>query len=237
MCWSETATIAFAGLGTAATVIAYRRGEPLAIWGTIGYFTSMEVLQLGGYAVIDQCGSPANRLITQLSYLHIALQPIIVNLFVMALSPTPIPAGTRKLVLTLASLGSALLFLRLVPMDWAGSCSPGDVFCGADFCTVSGTWHLAWEIPVNRIWDHIPVFGDRIQVPGYMASTLLLPLLYGAWRFALFNLCFGPLTAALLTSNPNELPAIWCLFSVGIVVISISPPIRRFVAPTGGHPA
>lgn len=231
MCWSETATLAFAGLGTGATLVAWHRGEPRAIWGTIGYFTAMEVLQLGGYAVIDQCDNPANRLITQLSYLHIALQPIIVNLFVMSLSPTPIPAATRRLVLRLASLGTAILFLRLVPMDWAGSCSPGDVFCGPDFCTVSGDWHLAWEFPVNRIWDHVPVLGDRIQVPAYMATTLLLPLVYGAWRFALFNLCCGPVLAAVLTDTPNELPAVWCLFSVGIVLISLNPAIRRGMAP------
>lgn len=237
MCWSETATLAFAGLGTAATLVAYRRGEPLAIWGTIGYFTSMELLQLGGYAVINQCEAPANRLITQLSYLHIALQPIIVNLFVMALSPTPIPAATRRLVLMLASLGTAVLLLRLVPMGWAGTCSAGDVFCGPDYCTVSGNWHLAWEVPLNRPWDLIPLVGDYIQIPGYMMTTLLLPLLYGAWRFSLFNLCFGPILAAILTDNPNEWPAVWCLFSVGIVLITLSPVIRRTIAPDRAHPA
>ena len=35
--------------------------------------------------------------------------------------------------------------------------------------------------------------------------------------------------ASALTSNPNEFPAIWCLFSVGIIVIGLSPWIRQRV--------
>ncbi|MEL6418044.1 MAG: DUF5765 domain-containing protein, partial [Pseudomonadota bacterium] len=40
------------GLGTAATVAAARRGEPKAIWLTMGYFTAMEALQAAGYRVV-----------------------------------------------------------------------------------------------------------------------------------------------------------------------------------------
>ena len=86
MCWSMTASVAMVAAGGAATGVALRRGEPRAIWMTLGYFTVMEFLQATGYAVIDQCGDPANRTITLLSYLHIAFQPLFVNAFAMAIA-------------------------------------------------------------------------------------------------------------------------------------------------------
>lgn len=53
MCRSATASLAMVGLGGIATAVAFRRGEPKAIWLAIGYFTVMEALQAAGYAVVD----------------------------------------------------------------------------------------------------------------------------------------------------------------------------------------
>jgi hypothetical protein len=55
-------------------------------------------------------------------------------------------------------------------------------------------------------------------------------MLYGAWRFVLFHALIGPLLARQLTSDANETPAIWCLFSVGILLIVLAPPLRRFLS-------
>jgi hypothetical protein len=37
----------------------------------------------------------------------------------------------------------------------------------------------------------------------------------------------GPVLAIQLTSEPNEMPAIWCLFSIAIVLISLNPRLWR----------
>ena len=87
MCWSAGASIAMTAAGGAAMVVSAARGDPKAIWLTLGYFTVMEALQAAGYAVVDQCGSNANQGITLLSYLHIAGQPIVINAFAMAIAP------------------------------------------------------------------------------------------------------------------------------------------------------
>ena len=50
MCWSATASIAMVGIGVVATGVTAARGEPRAIWLTLGYFTVMEALQATGYA-------------------------------------------------------------------------------------------------------------------------------------------------------------------------------------------
>jgi hypothetical protein len=78
------------------------------------------------------------------------------------------------------------------------------------------------------------IFGVPGQFPSYILAVFALPLLYGAWRFVLFHLSVGPLLALTLTDDSNEMPAIWCLFSIGILLVALSPTIRRRVF--GGRP-
>ena len=227
MCWSEGASVAMFGLGTAAALVTLRRGEPLAIPATLAFFAVMEALQAGGYRVIDQCDLGANQTVTALSYLHITLQPIFINAFAMAIAPRPVSPGMRRLVYALAGIATALLMLRLVPFGWAGPCRPGDPLCGAGLCTTSGTWHLAWDVPLRDILFWAPdIMRDYVPFPEYMLAVFALPLIYGAWRLVIFHAVLGPILAMLLTDDLNEMPAIWCLFSVGLVILGLSPLIR-----------
>ena len=41
------------------------------------------------HAICVQCGNPANQAVTLASYLHIALQPLFINAFCMAIAPAP----------------------------------------------------------------------------------------------------------------------------------------------------
>jgi hypothetical protein len=209
--------------GGAAMAVSWYRGDRKAIWLTLGYFTFMEALQATGYAVVDQCGTPGNRAVTLLSYLHIAFQPIFINAFAMAIAPRPVPPRLRRAVYAIAALCSAALLLRLVPAEAFGQCRQGDVRCGSRLCLVSGEWHIGWEVPLN---DLPRVLGLPVQFPAYLFAVFALPLVYGAWRFALLHALSGPILASMLTGNPNEMPAIWCLFSIGIILIALSPTVR-----------
>ena len=51
----------------------------------------------------------------------------------------------------------------------------------------------------------------------------------GAWRFVLVHAFAGPILASMLTDNPNEMPAVWCLLSIAILCIGLSPFVRRRV--------
>ena len=191
----------------------------------------MEALQAIGYTVVDECGSSTNQSVTLLSYLHIAFQPIFINAFAMALMADAVTPRMRRWVYALAALASLLLLARLAPFSWAGHCAPGDTLCGPSFCTVSGDWHIAWEMPLNDMWG---VFGGGVldSAPSpYVLAIFALPLAYGAWRFVLIHAALGPGLASALTSDPNEMPAIWCLFSIGLMMIGMSPFIRRQLAP------
>lgn len=229
MCWSEGASLAMVGVGVAATVVTARRGEPVAIPATLGFFAVMEALQVGGYWVIDECTSGANQSFTLLSYLHIAFQPIFINAFGMAIIPGRITPAIRRLVFALSGLATLLIVMRLVPFNWAGQCRPGDILCGPALCTISGTWHLGWEVPLNDMWHATGAFRKVLPFPAYIAAVFILPLFYGAWRYVLYHAALGPLLAMFLTDNPNEMPAIWCLFSVGLALIGLSPMVRQRV--------
>lgn len=232
MCWSETASLAMTGLGIAAAGVTAWRGMPAAVPATLGYFAAMEALQAAGYGVIDQCGTPANEAITYLSVLHIVFQPFLINLFAMALVVGGVSPRMRAFALSACALSAAIMLVQLYPFGWAGPCRLGDTLCGPELCTRSGTWHLAWDVPYNGLL--VPVdaaLGTRWAFPTYTLTVFLVPLLYGAWRFVIFHALAGPILATQLTDQPTEYPAVWCLFSVGLVLIALSPWLwRRFEA-------
>ncbi len=217
------------GLGGVATVVTIRRGDVPAIPLTLGYFTAMEALQVWGYMVIDQCGVPSNQTVTLLSVLHIVFQPFVINAFAMALIARPVGLAMKTLVFSLCAASSVLMLLQLYPFEWAGACTPGSQLCAERLCTVTGDWHQAWDVPYNGLLTGLPLpdIVAKLGFPSYILAAFALPLLYGAWRLVLFHALAGPIAAGLLTDNPNEVPAIWCLFSIAIILIALSPLVRR----------
>ncbi len=234
MCWSEAATWTMVGIGSAGAALAWYRDEPAAIWGTIGFFTGMEALQVWGYQVLDQCGAAPNSAVTLLSYLHISLQPLVINLFCMALVGPAVTPRMRRFILGITVLACLMLLARLIPAPRLGHCPPNVPLCGVEMCTVSGSWHLGWTVPLNNLFSLQPWLGPMGQFPDYMLAAFLLPCLYGAWRFALFNAAMGPGLSSIITDNPHEMPAVWCFFSVGILLIGISPGFRQRLQGPGG---
>ena len=228
MCWSATASISMVGIGVVVTAVAASRGQPRAIWLTLGYFTVMEALQATGYAVVDQCGTASNQAITLLSYLHIVFQPFFINAFAMELVPGSVKARLRRGVYLCCAASSAVMLAQLYPFEWAGSCRPGAALCGDRLCLASGEWHIAWNIPYNGLLRPLEdALGIQSSFPTYFLAAFVMPLAYGAWRLVIFHALAGPILANALTANPNEAPAVWCLFSIGILLIGLSPLIRR----------
>lgn len=228
MCWNLAATATMVGVGSVATAGTALRGDAPAIPLTIGYFTLMEALQTAGYLVINRCGDPVNQVVTLLSVLHIVFQPFFINAFAMELTPVEVRERARLAVFSVCGLSAAVMLMQLYPFTWAGHCRPGSLLCGPALCTVSGDWHIAWNIPYNGMLEPLTkALGVTFGFPTYFAAVFVLPLFYGAWRLVLFHALAGPLLASVFTRNPNELPAVWCLFSIGIVLVASSRMIRR----------
>lgn len=233
MCWSLAASGVFAAAGFAAAVWTARRGEPREITATCAYFAVMEGLQAATWPVIDRCDSPANQILTLLGYLHIAFQPVFINAFSLCFVPRAVARRVAPWAYAIAAAAGALMVVQLYPFEWAGSCRIGRPLCGEGLCSFTGSWHLAWSLPVNGIGNELargPLgWFFESGFPGYVVAGFLLPLFYGAWRITAFHYLLGPGLAHLLTDDPQEWPAVWCLLSIAIVLVALLPQVRPYL--------
>jgi hypothetical protein len=105
------------------------------------------------------------------------------------------------------------------PFAWAGHCLPGvRPMCGEIMCAFHGNWHIAWSVPVRDISD---------RFSWYFIAAFIVPTLYGSWRWTFYHLMTGPVLARLTTGNLNEWPAVWCLFSIDLLIIIINTRVRN----------
>ncbi len=145
-----------------------------------------------------------------------------------------IPAEVRKRITVwvygICLFSVLVMLIQVFPFDWAGQCDIRRPLCSDRLCSVSGNWHIAWEVPLNGIGNHLTnnfnLPGIRGGFPTYVLAAVLLPLLYGSWRLTLYHLLLGPILARLTTDNLNEFPAVWCLLSIGILIIVVKTPLR-----------
>lgn len=232
MCWSGEASLALAAIGLGGTLWGAYKKESIALWGGLGYFSLMELLQAYTYTVINQCNLPSNQIATLIAYLHVAFQPFFLNAMSMYFIPERIRKKIQYPVYFLCFASAIYMIVQLYPFDWAGKCLQGRYFCGPKLCSVSGSWHIAWEIPLNGIgnWDGRSFLAFLFSSSAsYPIVTYALPFWYGSWRFIVYLFFVGPLLTSFLTTNLNEHPAVWCLLSIGILMIVIIHPLRQFL--------
>lgn len=180
----------------------------------------MELLQAATYVVIDQCGLPSNQWLTRLSYAHIAFQPFFINLLAMSFIPPDKARRLRKGVLVVCALGAALMMSKLYVPSAAWACDPAIPLCGTNTCSFHGDWHIAWRLYLSSVDSSFLC---------YFIPAFFLPLFYGAWRWTFYHLLVGPLPAFFLTSNKDEMPAIWCLMSIGFLLALHVKPIEHWM--------
>jgi hypothetical protein len=229
MCWSGEASTVLATVGIASSAYAAWRREPPMLYMALLYFSLMEALQAYTYSVIGQCANPANQIATLLGYLHIAFQPFFVNAVSMYFIPEPVRRRIAVPVYTLCFAAAIVMLIQLYPFDWAGHCDPSRPLCGPQLCSVRGNWHIAWEVPTNNIGNWFVGTFFNSGFIAYEIVAFMLPMLYGSWRFTSYHYLLGPFLSRLLTSNVNEYPAVWCLLSIGLLMIVVKTPIRRLL--------
>lgn len=220
MCWSGPASGAFGILGVVSAIYMYKKGWDKALWIPILFFSLMEFLQFGLYFHLGECDVRMNQILTFLGYIHISLQVVFINMFSMHFIPKRVRAKIYGVVYTFAFAGVIMLLMRLYPFNWAGACEVGvSTFCGPQMCSVPGQWHLAFEAPLNGL--------SALTWVGYTFMAFVLPMLYGSWRMTAYHLLIGPGLASLLTNNPNEFAAVWCLISISYILLIFITPLRR----------
>jgi len=221
MCWSGEASALLATAGLCSTAYVAYKKEDKHLWMPLGYFSLMELLQAVTYHYIDSCGAPINQVLTLLGYLHITFQPFFINMFAMHFLPKHVKEKIQDWVYAICFVGSILMLIKLYPFEWGGMCPIGkEALCESNLCSVHGNWHIAWNIPLNSLaylkW-------------GYAFPGMILPFVYGSWRLGLYLYLLGPFMAGFFTDNLNEWPAVWCLLSIGLLLVVIKTPIRKYL--------
>ncbi len=233
MCWSMGASIAMSVAGGAATGYLVAKGKPATLWAPMGFFTAMEVLQAFSYPVIGQCGHPTNYALTWASFIHITLHPLAFSLIYLAFLPADFAQRIKWPVVGLSLCAAMATLSMMYPFAGAGACDPNRMMCGENVCTYMGNLHLAWQFPFNgygnSFRDKPALWLARDGFVAYQLMVFYVPVLYGAWRLAMYFFITGPVLAKLLTNNVDEQPAIWCLLSVGLLIAILSPRLRQFL--------
>ncbi len=230
MCWSGPASYTIAAVGVIATVKAIRQGESPLLWSPLVYFTAIEVLQGYSYSVEGQCALPQNQVAALLAYIHIAFQPLFTGILALYFIPKDVRGMMAPVVFGLGALTGAYLLLQIYPFEWAGPCRPGRLLCSDHLCVKAESWHIGWHLTLNDLGESLPatIFGQQydLNFPVYFTVMFLLPAALGAWKVAGFQLLIGPTLAWASTDSPTEMPAIWCLFSLGIVMMIVFTPLK-----------
>jgi Family of unknown function (DUF5765) len=233
MCWSGEASAVLATAGFASTAYFYHKGESKALCAALAYFSLMELLQAYTYTVIDQCFNPKNQIATFLGYMHIAFQPFFINAVALYFIPEAMRKRIAGWVYILCFAAATIFMMRIYPFTGISYCYEKSFqfllateikfempFCGPQICSTSGNWHIAWAIPANASLQ---------MANAYVYTAFLLPLLYGSWKVVLYHFLTGPLLAYFTTSNMNEWAAVWCLYSIGLLLLLIKTPVRHML--------
>lgn len=222
MCWSGEASAAITALGVAVTFhSACIKKESKLLWLPLGYFTLMELLQAYTYSVIDNCGMPANEIATLLGYLHIVFQPFFIQMISLYFIDKRVARKVAPWAYGACFVAAIIMLIKLYPFGWAPMCDPATrPMCGHTLCSFHGNWHIAWGLPINDLMSNIP---------SYLIVGFILPVLYGSWKFTLWHFLAGPLLAWMTTDSLQEWPAIWCLFSLELMLIVTSTRLREMM--------
>ena len=256
MCWSGEASTVMALVGITGSCLEARKsftypselggGSEWEVEGlsgkhnlrasTLAYFSLMELLQAFNYTTLGSI-DPYNALYALLGFIHISFQPLFITWFCLSF----LPRQRRMYWMTSTTILSATVsFIFLcglivnpsLPGCFATHCEPlTDITllmqnsqlasCSAtEFVSLKGDWHIAWQWASNSC---------QFTRNSYFVIAFFLPIIYGAYRVMIFSLIFGPLLSLLLTNNPHELAAIWCLLSIGFLSCVKIPWIEKFL--------
>ena len=222
MCWSGEASAAIAIGGLTSAYLLKRRGEAKEIYLPTAYFVLMEGLQAFTYMVVDDCGSMPNLVLTYLAIIHISFQPFFINMLGMEFVPAKVKKRVSRWVYLASAVGATMCLVKLLPAyDLLGRCAEGEPLCShARTCAYSGQWHIAWEVLLNGVnpsWVY------------YLLAAFIVPVLYGSWKWSVYHFFVGPFMAAMTTSDVNERPAVWCLFSTMIIALLVNTRLRNYI--------
>mmetsp|Transcript_27121 Transcript_27121/g.94084 ORF Transcript_27121/g.94084 Transcript_27121/m.94084 type:complete len:338 (-) Transcript_27121:297-1310(-) len=216
MCFTQEVSALFACI---MWVFAAVWKGPTGARVTVAYFALMETIQAAQYSVLGEqpeginhpnCQLWSNKALTWAGMIHLCFQPFFSNMFLTQFMSTA-QRKQMRLVLVLCLLGGISMMNRFFVSSVDVPCTLGvEPLCGPHTCSFQGSTHVAWQMPLQHC-------DQDYFTPGFQLHFFLffLPVFaMGMWRHTLFLLISGPIIGRLLTDHHDEIPAIWCFFSI-----------------------
>jgi len=180
----------------------------------VAYFAAMETLQAFQYSYVGLCDDPVNKVLTILGFVHLAFQPLFVNLYLGCFMNNA-QKKYLPLILGLCLFAGVMMSNRMVFTLGDIPCQyKVEPMCGLTTCTFRGDVHLAWQMPLQHSDQDYFTPGFTLHFFMFYLPTFAL----GMYEYTIFLLLSGPFLGRALTSHNDEIPAIWCFFSIVQVI-------------------
>lgn len=214
MCFGATHSIVSLCILLGAGVVGWMQGVDSRLYLTCFFLAIKEWLQWQSYR--EPGCTPWNLHLSELSWLHISLQPFFVNLFLSALAPTTV-AREYRVILVLCILFAIANLLRLDTirsrMGWSTVwCTPNrpQNLCREKTCSRPGRHHLAYGFRLASADAHS-------SIPSSFTYSLLSfapGLILGPRHWTAVHILVALVSAFLIAPHDaGEAGAIWCLNS------------------------
>jgi hypothetical protein len=222
MCYnaSMSYTLGALGLGTAGYLAAVRpKLKYQYVMMVLLFYTSMELLQGVQYGFVNQCSSRVNRILTEVAYVLVIVQPLMWNLFFYLNSSScdqrVFQVGMVLSLLWLAfNLSARILHGRVGPRQTKDM----SAFAGKQVCTRRKTSHLYWE------WTSANFMDFTATYLWYLLLWFIPPLLVAKHRVSAYVMAvFAGLGSAMayISGEPYIFASAWCYISVPMILTMV----------------
>lgn len=241
MCFTKEMSGGFAALGLFMSIWVYSKTDNMQLAAGVFYFFLMEFLQYFQYLVIDDCENPTNQILTVLGFLHICFQPYFTHIINSALTKSPTYLGYYVPILRMTIIAGVMLFARFAltyhpsfapASHFEGGGIPGARWEGDEYnssgvstewlraeklCTLSGKFHLRWEVPMADVSYYVPSAAIHSFFM-FMPFFVIKPknIIQGLVLWAT-----GPALANYISPDLTEQASIWCFFSISQIAIML----------------
>lgn len=224
MCYSAGMSFTLAAVGALASVAAlldptWRRN---LTYVPLIFYTCMELLQGIQYSHVNMCGTPANRLSTEVAYVLVIVQPLMWNLLFYLRSPA-VSCDRRLFVLGMVMAAIWMVFHVAARILHGVEGYPGRTFGTNTYdgdssgCTLRDPGHhLYWK------WASADLGALEASWLMYLLVWFVPALVSRTSRAEAAFTMAGAALAAVVTwrwgSRRDEYASLWCMFSVPLLV-------------------
>jgi hypothetical protein len=180
------------------------------------FYSGMEILQGIQYYIVNECNNPINKLLTEVAYLFVLLQPLMWNFFYYTNSEK----CEQKIFMTGMALSLSWIVVHIYTrlIYTKKNVVKNSYTINDSVCTKKNKGHLYWNWTAADIYDFNPT------MLMYVLVWFIPALLSKKHRNTSIIIILSFIMAYFASIYNNEifvLSSLWCYFSVPIVLLII----------------